>query len=102
MDDLRAHLEFFEELGVEGARRDDVWRKRPAETPVEALEQPPPAPLEPLAPLEPSEPVMVPVFATPAEALVAIRSDLGDCTRCKLHRLGRKKIVFGVGNPNAD
>jgi uracil-DNA glycosylase family 4 len=96
MDDLRAHLEFFEELGVEGARRDDVWRKRPAETPIEPLEQPPPAPLEP------SEPVMVPVFASPAEALVAIRSDLGDCTRCKLHRLGRKKIVFGVGNPNAD
>ena len=31
-----------------------------------------------------------------------IREDLGDCTRCKLHRLGRRQIVFGVGNPNAD
>ena len=31
-----------------------------------------------------------------------IREDLGDCTRCKLHKQGRKQIVFGVGNPQAD
>jgi DNA polymerase len=37
-----------------------------------------------------------------AEALVAIRGDIGDCTRCKLHTLGRQQIVFGVGNPDAD
>lgn len=36
------------------------------------------------------------------EALALIRDDIGDCTRCKLHTLGRKQIVFGVGNPNAD
>ena len=36
------------------------------------------------------------------EALAAIRADLGDCTRCKLHGQGRKQIVFGVGNPAAD
>jgi len=36
------------------------------------------------------------------EALTAIRSDLGDCTRCKLHTLGRTQIVFGVGNPHAE
>lgn len=34
--------------------------------------------------------------------LQEIREDIGDCTRCKLHTLGRKQIVFGVGNPNAD
>ncbi len=39
--------------------------------------------------------------AAPAEALQDIRTDLGDCTRCKLHTLGRRQIVFGVGNPNA-
>ena len=38
----------------------------------------------------------------PAAALKLIREDLGDCTRCKLHKQGRKQIVFGVGNPNAD
>jgi len=36
------------------------------------------------------------------ETLEAIRADLGDCTRCKLHRLGRRQIVFGVGSPDAD
>jgi uracil-DNA glycosylase family 4 len=34
--------------------------------------------------------------------LPAIREDIGDCTRCKLCNLGRKQIVFGVGNPDAD
>ncbi|MFZ0803392.1 MAG: uracil-DNA glycosylase [Terriglobales bacterium] len=38
----------------------------------------------------------------PVKALRLIREDLGDCTRCPLHKQGRKQIVFGVGNPNAD
>jgi DNA polymerase len=39
----------------------------------------------------------------PAAALNIIRDDLGpDCTRCKLHKQGRKQIVFGVGNPRAE
>jgi uracil-DNA glycosylase family 4 len=36
------------------------------------------------------------------KALEMIREDLGDCTRCALHKQGRKQIVFGVGNPNAE
>jgi uracil-DNA glycosylase len=45
-----------------------------------------------------------PEFGTsdPISALKIIREDLGDCTRCKLHKQGRKQIVFGVGNPRAD
>ena len=39
---------------------------------------------------------------TPEKALRAIREEIGDCTRCPLHKQGRKQIVFGVGNPNAD
>jgi DNA polymerase len=35
-----------------------------------------------------------------AAALQIIREDLGDCTRCALHK-GRHSIVFGVGNPAA-
>jgi uracil-DNA glycosylase len=38
----------------------------------------------------------------PVAALRLIREDLGDCTRCKLHKQGRKQIVFGVGNPRAE
>ena len=33
--------------------------------------------------------------------LAAIREDIGDCTRCRLSK-GRKQIVFGVGNVDAD
>src|SRR5437667_9594604 len=38
----------------------------------------------------------------PSQALRIVREDLGDCTRCRLHKQGRKQIVFGVGNPNAE
>lgn len=34
------------------------------------------------------------------DSLPKIREDLGDCTRCKLHK-GRNKLVFGDGNPKA-
>ena len=40
--------------------------------------------------------------ANPVQALRLIREDLGDCTRCRLHKQGRKQIVFGVGNPKAE
>jgi DNA polymerase len=35
------------------------------------------------------------------DALPKIREDIGDCTRCKLHK-GRNKIVFGDGSPKAE
>ena len=59
-----------------------------------------------------SEPAAaVPAFAPAAlpimtigqvpDSLDAIRSELGECTRCRLHER-RRTIVFGEGNPNAD
>ena len=42
------------------------------------------------------------IVQDPATALRLIRQDLGECTRCRLHAQGRKQIVFGVGNPQAD
>jgi uracil-DNA glycosylase family 4 len=36
----------------------------------------------------------------PAAALQAIRNELGECTRCRLHE-GRAHLVFGTGNPRA-
>src|SRR5207249_2864934 len=38
----------------------------------------------------------------PITALRQIREDIGDCTRCRLAKQGRKQIVFGVGNPRAE
>ena len=37
----------------------------------------------------------------PGDTLLKIRTDLGECTRCKLHTT-RNKIVFGDGNPKAE
>jgi DNA polymerase len=42
-----------------------------------------------------------PVAEPSTETLEHVRQDLGDCTRCPLHK-GRRTLVFGVGNPNAD
>jgi uracil-DNA glycosylase len=52
--------------------------------------------LEPIV-LKPEQSV-----SDPVKALRIIREDLGDCTRCVLHKQGRKQIVFGVGNPTAE
>ena len=38
--------------------------------------------------------------AAPRPTLPQVREELGECTRCKLHRQ-RTQIVFGVGNPAA-
>jgi len=76
-DQLREHLRFAAELGVAGISRDPVWQRKGAVP-------------------------QVTVFRGQADALAAVRADIGDCTRCKLHTLGRRQIVFGVGNPDAD
>jgi uracil-DNA glycosylase len=76
------HLRFFADLGVDGISSDPRWRNRPETV------------------LQPSS--VLHVARNAAEALAAIRADIGDCTRCKLHTLGRTQVVFGVGNPDAD
>ena len=83
-DQLRKHLRFAAELGVAGISRDPAWRKKGDGS--RFLNADPP----------------VPFFGSPAEALVAVRTDIGDCTRCKLHKMGRTQVVFGVGSPEAD
>jgi uracil-DNA glycosylase family 4 len=103
---LEAHLEFFKELGVDGLRLDPAWHARvDAAQPAVAPDPPTADAVVPAVAAGPAEEAVVvtPVFASPEEALRAVRADVGDdCSRCKLHTLGRKQIVFGVGNPNAD
>jgi uracil-DNA glycosylase family 4 len=36
----------------------------------------------------------------PVVSLESVREEIGECTRCKLHK-GRTNLVFGVGNPKA-
>jgi DNA polymerase len=93
---LAEHLRFAAQLGVDGVSRDAFWRTRgPASEPRSAFAAPEGSrfvqPAEFVTGLEPG-----------ADTLTAIRADIGDCTRCKLHALGRRQIVFGVGNPHAD
>src|SRR5437867_12547561 len=101
-DQVKEHLKFAAEIGVTGVSRDPVWRNR-AETLAlrQAQDERSSSPLVvSLSNHEPGEPV---IFSkNSADALAAVRADIGDCTRCKLHAQGRRQIVFGVGSPEAD
>ncbi|MFL6254751.1 MAG: uracil-DNA glycosylase family protein [Pyrinomonadaceae bacterium] len=85
-DQLAEHLKFYAELGATGMRREPEWRKRGQESLSDGEENTTP----------------IPVSVSPVSDLSAVREDIGECTRCKLCGLGRKQIVFGVGNPHAD
>jgi uracil-DNA glycosylase len=102
IDQLKEHLRFAQELGVTGVSRDPAWRA--VETPRSVApvpEDPPGADTPgPDHEIDASQPLAIAL--TPVESLTAVRADIGDCTRCKLHTLGRTQIVFGVGNPSAD
>jgi uracil-DNA glycosylase family 4 len=120
---VAAHLEFYGELGVSGVSRDRAWRTRqtvPAPQPEQQEQQAQaaargempmsahaqsPAGADPLAPGEGFGIATADTDAPPraaADLLVETRRDIGDCTRCKLHKLGRTQVVFGVGNPRAE
>ena len=95
---IAAHLRFYQELGVAGISREAAWRSRAtgdSRQPTADSRQPP-ADSRPLD--ADSAAAGNPVIWT----LKAIREDIGDCTRCKLHTLGRRQVVFGVGNPDAE
>jgi uracil-DNA glycosylase family 4 len=87
-EQLAEHLKFFGEMGIEGFRKDAAWASR-----TDAGKS---------GRVHFSEEPASKNAADPFSELTAIREDIGDCTRCKLCNLGRKQIVFGVGNPNAD
>lgn len=90
---LAERVRFYRELGIYDFYRREVSAQ--VETEVEDVSS------EPLQSLG-----AVPSFneteMTSEQALRTIREEIGDCTRCVLHKQGRKQIVFGVGNPRAD
>lgn len=81
-----------------GVSRDARWRRRERTEPlvVEAAQLVTPEPM--------AGAVAAPVTLarSAAEALADIRADIGECTRCKLHTLGRRQIVFGTGSTTAE
>ena len=118
---LRAYVEYLRDMGIHDFyRQGEPVLAAAGETPpvsvqatamVEELDEAPissrPAFLEPpiaklvsfndLAPLPESR--VAP--AHKAEALAAIKEEIGDCTRCPLAYAGRRTIVFGDGDANA-
>ncbi len=82
---VRAHLEYRKALGVSAVATAPcgpipaVARTRPAATATHAQEKP---------------------RHLRESGLAAVRAELGECTRCKLHQ-GRNTIVFGEGNAGA-
>jgi uracil-DNA glycosylase len=113
--DVAEHLRFYADLGVSGFSRDLAWRVRPngdagrraasagddetATASVAAAPAPAAAAVRPLL-TSAQESVIAPSSRSRADALAIVRADLGECTRCKLHK-GRTNVVFGVGNAEA-
>jgi DNA polymerase len=117
---IENRLRYYEDLGIRLFYRDRtaaVADVRPAQSISNAV--PISAPLESSLPKSIAKPfppkaVAVAPIAAPSapslfesvnkikdDTLLKIREDIGDCTRCKLHK-GRNKIVFGDGNPKAE
>ena len=89
---LAARVNYYREMGIHDFYRQQVAEGEQIQDPVEIVAAGPPPSL-----FESSPPV---IHDKPA-ALKIIREDIGDCTRCRLHK-GRTNIVFGVGNVNAE
>jgi len=102
---LADRIRYYNELGIYDFYRRDFYRR---ETAVQIQpEERDPLPRAKAAAVLPAE-ELIEISATPdaladpAQGLRAIREDIGDCTRCRLAKQGRKQIVFGVGNPRAE
>jgi uracil-DNA glycosylase len=126
-DQISEHLRFASELGVAGVSRDPSWRARTEQvdrghrgvdridradrdggaerqssdgSDAASISARNVAAVESARVEDGGAPVAM--FKSAADALVAVRTEIGDCVRCKLHTQGRRQIVFGVGNPDAD
>jgi uracil-DNA glycosylase len=80
VEQVRAHLDYRRALGVSFAETKAVGSPR--------------------AGVHQVAPTIETYSVSQSSGLAAVREELGDCIRCKLHK-GRKNIVFGEGNPNA-
>jgi DNA polymerase len=122
---IEERLRYYEDLGIRLSYRDRTPAAATSFVPTASTVAPTPAPEEnslPKSIAKPLPPKAAAVAATPRiapvvapsgpslfesvdkikdDTLPRIREDIGDCTRCKLHK-GRNKIVFGDGSPKAE
>jgi DNA polymerase len=116
-DALVERVRFYRDLGLTEFYRRPVDAALLAAEPVETLAPPVQSPEQPSIPqskffgeetaisARKSIPALPEIAATVpvadrAAALQTIRDEIGDCTRCALHK-GRNKLVFADGDPNA-
>jgi uracil-DNA glycosylase len=107
-EDLGIHLFYRDRAPALAIERDTIGVDISQEI---SLPKPPskvvvPASVEPVARILPvraptSPSLFEEVAKVKDDSLLKIREDIGECTRCKLHK-GRHKIVFGDGSPKAD
>jgi uracil-DNA glycosylase family 4 len=116
-EEFRRRLAFYQDIGIDLFYRDRFPQQVAAATVTEeitlpkASQKPEPAKFVPtlpqpakkldVLPRSPGASLFDSMNKIANDSLPAILSDIGDCTRCKLHR-GRTKLVFGDGNPKAD
>lgn len=86
---VAARVQFYRELGIHS-----FYRRKPVADAVIAADALSVRTEDPL-------PIIQPSSGDKNAGLKAIREDIGDCTRCRLHK-ARNKIVFGTGNVNAE
>jgi len=112
---LTERLTFYQDIGIQLFYRDrypqqhasvaeEIPLSKPVQKPLPAkpVVQPRPVPPKPdVFPVASDPSLFEAMNRIPGDTLLKIQTDLGDCTRCKLHR-GRTKLVFGDGNPKAE
>ncbi len=122
---IEERLRYYEDLGIRLFYRDRTPAAAPSFVPTDSTVLPTPSlqenslpkptarPLPPKAAAVAPAPYIAPVVAPSSaslfesvdkikdDTLLKIREEIGDCTRCKLHK-GRNKIVFGDGHPKAE
>lgn len=115
---LEAWLRYYDDLNIGEFYKDRIATGNRAILPQPSSDQAAATSLRPAPPIAPPKAVPVaptlPVLSVvnaPSlfeaidrvenDTLERIREDLGECTRCRLHKQ-RNSIVFGVGNPRAE
>ena len=92
--ELAARLQYYRDMGIY-----DFYRREGAPGEGQVGPAAPGWAPEKEAPIPNANPL--PIVRDVEADLRAIREDIGECTRCILHK-GRTKLVFGVGNPRAE
>ncbi len=106
---LEAWLRYYDDLGLRS-----FYRQRTTAPTSRTEPEPPPAPAPaawrsagpppariPTLPIVQGPSLFEAVERVAGDTLERIREDIGECTRCRLHRQ-RTNIVFGVGSPTAE